>query len=217
MQSVRLVALLITAFCGGISSCGGSEPKRTPIVEVPTCQPLSTSGPRDFKVSWTAIKNGNSPVDGSIRGVGTLEPSSALVGTKVSLTFDPKSSNSGIELRDSRVASLFFENVLITFSGSVASSDTDSLPPPGEERRVTISGSLNMAKNPSAITVYAVLKNEGGSLTLYDDASRPSFVNARATPGLSSNVARLLSVAEVAGMDSNVLIKGSLPMTRVCD
>lgn len=202
-------------------SCSALEPDTKTIKqqeEAPEiCVPSGISDQKDVRISWTAIKNGNTPVEGTLDGTAVIVPAASLKGTKVTLTFNPLSINSGIELRDSRIASIFFESASVTYSGTIAAIDVDSMPKDGETRKVTITGTLLLAGNGTSVTAYAVLENKNGSISLSDDPGQKSSINVTATPGMKNNVNKLLSVASVSSMESAVAIKGTLPLITVCN
>jgi polyisoprenoid-binding protein YceI len=179
------------------------------------------SSPHPASITWNAIKNGSTPVTGTIEGSAISKLGAAgLKGTGFTMTFSSSSIDSGNETRDGRIANLFFrvsdfgEASYKPVIDYVEGSDT-SIPAPGESRKIEMTGPLTISGQTVQSRVKATVENDGKELTVTD--SGENKIDVMATKLLNSNVVDLLKVAGVDSMERQVSITGKMILTRECD
>lgn len=203
-----------------ILSCA-QERKNPAVVEEKSCTPVSLSSGGPASVNFEAIKNKNVAVPGTITGTGKVTmPGEGLVGASILMSFDPATVDSGVDLRDQRIANIFFKMAnfpAATFDAKIVPLDEKDMPEEGESRELKIFGPLSIAGNSVMVEAYGTLTMREGTLKI-EKSSKPTTINVGSSTGLVSNMNALLAAANVESMENLVeLGAGELVLERSCD
>lgn len=153
-------------------ACSQNSSTTPPSAQFPVHNPnLLQAVLNDSMLVVTAVKDGNIPVKGSfLVSSGKVEKTS-LGDWQLQVSFDPKTWNTGLALRDERVRGLFFqvakmgfENIRFEASG-IADAVVQNVRM-GSEQIVTVQGTLFFAGQQKNITFNVSLKLENGFIVV---------------------------------------------------
>ncbi len=182
-------------------SCNQKEPPRVPLAD--PCIPQSIGDRGEALIEFEAVKNNDTPVVGTIKGLGALQ------GSLLTVDFDPESINTEVPLRDQRLADVLFR--VTNFPLAVLTANLS----PDASGKQKISGQLTMAGQSVHFEGYGEITSVGG-VTVLRSTSESAQLNLGLSSELVSNLYELMKLADVSDIGKVINLTGEIVLAREC-
>lgn len=210
-------ALLVTAMF--LQSCAKEVPVPNPDDGV--CPAGKVKYAVDGEVSWTVVKNGNTPVTGTqvLSGQATVA-ADALAGSAaaIQIAFNPHPT-SGVELRDQRVEEYIFGKDSLSFEafavGTVVGTAAGAFPKPGETAQTTLKGTFAVAGRNVQLEIPVLVANMDGGTLLLRNGGLGITLDMRSQLGLDARLSPMLALVN-ATLDNPVTVQFAAELQKAC-
>lgn len=174
----------------------------------------------DSVIHWQAVKNEVTPVVGTQKLSGYLasDASDKMQKLALHLDFDISSVASNDELRDTRIMNYVLglaENMPMTFDLTQSTGEGAAFPAVGAAVATDFTGKLAMTGKEATITVKASV-SKGTSGYVLSTGSTPLSLNLDTDLGLSTEVARLMSLVEGVTLNNTITLTFDLVFREGC-